>query len=106
MDAFSCFSEASGLKANQTKSSIYFGGVPLLVQEDILEKFGFSKGAFPFKYWGVPLDSKKLSIMQCQIYLAGFWSLTPFMLLTLFDFFLLCFPLISLEIFISLQKLE
>jgi hypothetical protein len=31
MDAFSCFSEASGLKANQTKSSIYFGGVPLFV---------------------------------------------------------------------------
>lgn len=38
----------------------------MLVQEDILEQFGFSKGAFPFKYWGVPLDSKKLSIMQCQ----------------------------------------
>ena len=34
MKAFSIFSEASGLKANQSKSSIYFGGVSLDVQND------------------------------------------------------------------------
>lgn len=62
-NAFSHFSEVSGLKANSAKSSVYFGGVPLSVQEDILTKFSWSRRELPFKYLGVPLSSKKISIM-------------------------------------------
>jgi len=65
-EAFNLFSAASGLKANQSKSSIYFGGVALNVQEAILTKFGLTKGELTFKYLRVPLSSKKLTVMQCQ----------------------------------------
>lgn len=64
--AFQLFSTTSGLKANLNKSSIYFGGVCPDVQHGILEEFQFVRGDFPFKYLGVPLSTKKLSVMQCQ----------------------------------------
>jgi hypothetical protein len=66
LEAFNMFSAASGLRANQDKSSIYFGGVVDSVQETILTKFRLTKGELPFKYLGVPLSSKKLTVMQCQ----------------------------------------
>ncbi|XP_049378189.1 uncharacterized protein LOC125842966 [Solanum stenotomum] len=58
------FSQASGLQANMNKSSIYFGGVPDQVKLNILQHSGFGCGEFPFKYLGVPLSTKKLTIMQ------------------------------------------
>lgn len=64
--AFQKFSFVSGLRANQAKTSIYFGGVPCEVHNLILEEFQISKGDLPFKYLGVPLSSKKLSIAACQ----------------------------------------
>lgn len=64
--AFQIFSNSSGLRANVNKSSIYFGGVRPEVQEEILEEFQFTKGFLPFKYLGVPLSTKKLTILQCQ----------------------------------------
>lgn len=60
------FSSASGLMANAAKSSIYFGGVRPDIQEQILNTFGWSKGELPFKYLGVPLSSRKLTVIQCQ----------------------------------------
>lgn len=65
-ECFENFSTASELIANTNKSSIYFGGVTNGVQEQILQLLGFSKGELPFKYLGVPLISKRLTIMQCQ----------------------------------------
>ncbi|XP_056688244.1 uncharacterized protein [Spinacia oleracea] len=69
--AFQLFSGPSGLKANGVtanldKSSIYFGGVCPEMQNHILEEFQFLRGDFPFKYLGVPLSTKKLSILQFQ----------------------------------------
>lgn len=63
MEAFHKFSSASGLKANPQKSNIYFGGVSETEQQLILQEFGMLKGALPFKYLGVPLSPKKLTIM-------------------------------------------
>ncbi|OIT38047.1 hypothetical protein A4A49_58128, partial [Nicotiana attenuata] len=63
---FNQFSKASGLQANLGKSSIYFGGVSQTDQELILRNLGFTKGLLPFKYLGVPLSTKKLTIMQWQ----------------------------------------
>ncbi|KAH0685683.1 hypothetical protein KY290_017200 [Solanum tuberosum] len=65
-ECFQQFSKTSGLIANQSKSCVYFGGVPEPIQQQILQHTGFTKGALPFKYLGVPLSSKKLSISQCQ----------------------------------------
>lgn len=61
---FEKFSSVSGLKANLNKSSVYFGGVPFDVQSNILQEFQFSLGSLPFKYLGVPLSSKDLSVLQ------------------------------------------
>jgi hypothetical protein len=65
-EAFNLFFAASGLKANQFKSSIYFGGVTLNAQEVILTKFSLTKAKLPFKCLEVPLSSKKLTAIQCQ----------------------------------------
>lgn len=63
---FNLFSMASGLQANLDKSSLYFGGVNMITQNIILQQFGYSLGELPFKYLGVPLSTKKLTILQCQ----------------------------------------
>ncbi|XP_055825503.1 uncharacterized protein LOC129894035 [Solanum dulcamara] len=61
---FHKFSLASGLQANMNKSSIYFGGVTDQMKETILHQFQFNYGEFPFKYLGIPLSTKKLSLTQ------------------------------------------
>ncbi|KAK4739869.1 hypothetical protein R3W88_003566 [Solanum pinnatisectum] len=43
-EQFQCFSKASGLIANLTKSSIYCGGVSTTVQDELVELLGFNKG--------------------------------------------------------------
>lgn len=60
------FAGASGLHANQLKSSIYFGGVADGIKQEILNMSDMNEGSLPFKYLGVPLSSQKLSVMQCQ----------------------------------------
>ncbi|XP_015167593.1 uncharacterized protein [Solanum tuberosum] len=59
-----CLAEASGLQANMNKSSIYFGGAAVQEKLNILQQSGFGCGEFPFKYLGVRLSTKKLTIMQ------------------------------------------
>ncbi|XP_059295648.1 uncharacterized protein LOC132048983 [Lycium ferocissimum] len=65
-DAFQLFSSSSSLIANQGKSCIYFGGVTPEDQQEITQALGFTTGTLPFRYLGVPLSSKRLSIGQCQ----------------------------------------
>lgn len=60
------FAATSGLKANQFKSCIYFGGVSEEVKDEILRVSGMSEGVLPFRYLGVPLSTQKLSVMQWQ----------------------------------------
>ncbi|XP_019233510.1 PREDICTED: uncharacterized protein LOC109214082 [Nicotiana attenuata] len=55
-----------GFQANLGKSFIYFGGVTQNDQDLMLMKLGFTKGVLLFKYLGVPLSTKKLTIMQWQ----------------------------------------
>lgn len=66
VSAFKLFSGATGLKDNQTKSSIYFGGVRQEIQDTIRDEFHFAKGELHFCYLGVLLSSKKLTVIQCQ----------------------------------------
>lgn len=55
--AFELFSSVSGLKANQAKCVVYFGGASKVVQDVILAKFGIS-GC---------LSSKKLNMIQFRL---------------------------------------
>lgn len=63
---FNQFSGASSLKANLGKCLIYFGGVSREDRDIILKELGLSEGELPFKYLGVPLSTKKLSLVQWQ----------------------------------------
>lgn len=65
-DAFSSFSEASGLKTNLNKSQIYFGGVDEDVKHEIMQLVEYQEGTLPVKYLGVPLTSKKVACAQYQ----------------------------------------
>lgn len=42
------------------------GEVPMDIQQQILHSLGLSVGSLPFRYLGVPLSAKKLSVAQCQ----------------------------------------
>jgi hypothetical protein len=66
MGEFQKFSDSTGLKANPAKCKVYFGGVPALEQKKIVTATSFSVGTIPFKYLGVPLSSRKLTIHQCR----------------------------------------
>ncbi|XP_021715257.1 uncharacterized protein LOC110683220, partial [Chenopodium quinoa] len=64
-EAFQKFSSASGLVANLDKSDVYFGGLTDSKQDTLQEALGMNKGSLPFRYLGVPLSAKKLTISQC-----------------------------------------
>nr|XP_009789134.1 PREDICTED: uncharacterized protein LOC104236815 [Nicotiana sylvestris] len=63
---FNQFSAASSLKANLGKSLIYFGGVNRGDKDRIVQEFGLIESELPFNYLGVPLSTKKLSLVQWQ----------------------------------------
>ncbi|XP_074288785.1 uncharacterized protein LOC141613942 [Silene latifolia] len=54
MKAFTSFSNASGLRMNNTKSEIFFSGMVPELQTDVLRVTGFQEGTMPFRYLGVP----------------------------------------------------
>lgn len=66
MQVLDHFGEVSGLKANQMKSCLYFGGVEDAEKRNILAATGMMEGSLPFRYLGVPLSAQKLSVRQCQ----------------------------------------
>ncbi|XP_019230433.1 PREDICTED: uncharacterized protein LOC109211357 [Nicotiana attenuata] len=63
---FLIFSIASGLVANTSKSSVYFGGVDNRTQQVIMNLLGYTKCDLPFRYLGVPLSTKRLTAVQCE----------------------------------------
>ncbi|CAL5189874.1 unnamed protein product [Lathyrus oleraceus] len=62
MDQFNKFSNSTGLKINPIKCNIYFGVMDEKTSEDIKNATRFKEGKLPFRYLGVPLTSKRLSI--------------------------------------------
>lgn len=64
MGKFDKFAQSSGLQANKDKSSIYFGGMSSSKQMRILQETRMTLGQLPFKYLGIPLSSKKLTLNQ------------------------------------------
>ena len=65
-DCIKVFSNTSGLRANTDKSAIYLAGIDTTLKDDIRDISQFSLGTLPFRYLGVPLSSKRLSIAKCE----------------------------------------
>ncbi|XP_019414158.1 PREDICTED: uncharacterized protein LOC109325965 [Lupinus angustifolius] len=66
MDKVNKFSNSTCLKASHAKYKVYLGGVDKQTQKSILHATGFTMGSLPFKYLGVPLASKKLTVDLCS----------------------------------------
>ncbi|XP_058732785.1 uncharacterized protein LOC131604357 [Vicia villosa] len=62
MNTLQVFSNSIGLIVNPSKCFVYMGAVDDSTKEQILSTTGFNLGQLPFRYLGVPLSSKKLSI--------------------------------------------
>jgi hypothetical protein len=60
------FEELSGLKANPTKSTVFYAGLPVDLKHDLLNCLQMEEGILPVKYLGVPLISKRLSAVDCK----------------------------------------
>lgn len=60
------FSQVSGLLPNMNKSTIFFGNMATGDQTRILNVLPFQIGKLPVKYLGVPLITKRLSLIDCK----------------------------------------
>ncbi|XP_020249373.1 uncharacterized protein LOC109826764 [Asparagus officinalis] len=60
------FGAKSGLEANPSKCSIFYGGVDESTKDTIRNCLGFPEGNFPIRYLGLPLISKRMSYMDCS----------------------------------------
>ncbi|CAJ2661953.1 unnamed protein product [Trifolium pratense] len=56
------FSRSTGLHVNPSKCKVFYGGVEEHVKDCIRAVTSFTEGSLPFRYLGIPLTSKKLSI--------------------------------------------
>lgn len=66
MQQIESFSGSTVLVGDVAKCKLYFGGVTESVQQETLGVTGFHKGKLSFKYLVVPLDSKKLTVENCN----------------------------------------
>lgn len=60
------FGRLSGLRANPTKSNIFFSKNAISEGETLRQIVGFSIGTLPVRYLGVPLITSKLTISDCK----------------------------------------
>jgi hypothetical protein len=56
------FSQSTGLHVNPSKCKIFYGGVEDNIKDQIKKITSFAEGSLPFRYLGIPLTSRKLSI--------------------------------------------
>ncbi|XP_074303203.1 uncharacterized protein LOC141637629 [Silene latifolia] len=67
LNSFDVFSKASGLKMNVGKSNVFLNGVDPAVQAMLIARTGMQLARLPFKYLGVPIATKKLSVLDCAV---------------------------------------
>ena len=60
------FADASGLHANSSKSAIYLAVLSKEHQFDILRQINLPLRKLPFRYLGVPLNSRSISAFDCE----------------------------------------
>ncbi|XP_019253939.1 PREDICTED: uncharacterized protein LOC109232639 [Nicotiana attenuata] len=61
------FSNASGLTTNAAKSNIFSASMEEQDLQNLCELTGYKRGTLPFRYLGVPISPKKLTIMDCEV---------------------------------------
>ncbi|GKB35613.1 RNA-directed DNA polymerase, eukaryota, reverse transcriptase zinc-binding domain protein [Tanacetum coccineum] len=61
------FSLASGLKPNMNKRTIFFGSVNPIGKKRIMEIIMFVEEILPMKYFGIPLVTKVIGVMDCSL---------------------------------------
>lgn len=66
MNKFIKILDNKGLKASPTKCRVLFGGVDTTTQELVIKEIGFKTGTMHFRYLGVPLINKKLTVAMCS----------------------------------------
>ncbi|XP_074266236.1 uncharacterized protein LOC141588706 [Silene latifolia] len=66
MKAFDYFSKATGLSMNRGKSNFYCNGMDDSLIKEIETVTGMHKGTVPFKYLGVNVSPKRLSVLDCH----------------------------------------
>ncbi|KAL2944091.1 LINE-1 retrotransposable element ORF2 protein [Bienertia sinuspersici] len=66
INCFHAFSLTSGLQASKDKTEIYTCGMKEEQIQEIIHDTGFRRGHLPFKYLGIPISSKRISIGQCE----------------------------------------
>lgn len=54
------FGDVSGLRANSLKCSLFLAGVQGAEAQAIEDTLHFARGAFPFRYLGIPLSALRL----------------------------------------------
>ncbi|XP_074277978.1 uncharacterized protein LOC141601582 [Silene latifolia] len=65
LNAFNYFSKTSGLLMNKGKSSFYCNGVDPYLIDEVVKLTGMTRGSVPFKYLGVNVSPKRLSVQDC-----------------------------------------
>lgn len=65
ISVFNLFLRPLGFKLVLLSSAIYTSGVDSTTKEAIRELTHFSLGTHPFEYLGIPLSSKRISIVEC-----------------------------------------
>ncbi|XP_058766372.1 uncharacterized protein LOC131639971 [Vicia villosa] len=65
MTGLQTFSDSTGLEVNPAKCKVYFGYVEEEAKQDIIRATTFEEGELPFKYLGIPLTSKKITVQHC-----------------------------------------
>ncbi|XP_020266944.1 uncharacterized protein LOC109842484 [Asparagus officinalis] len=60
------FGDCSGLEANPSKCSIFYGGVSEDTKQMINNSLGFCEGKLPIRYLGLPLICKRMSFIDCN----------------------------------------
>ncbi|XP_058784085.1 uncharacterized protein LOC131658853 [Vicia villosa] len=110
LSTFYKFLNFTGMQINKGKSKIFFRAVTQKMKNSLLTLSGFQEGTMPFKYLGVPITSKKLSIHHymglidkiiCRTHIwtsklltyAGRLQLIKSISFAIVNYWMLCFPL-------------
>ncbi|XP_074265696.1 uncharacterized protein LOC141588141 [Silene latifolia] len=62
---------ASGLQMNKHKSNVYGNGIAGEILEKFADLTGLKVRKLPFKYLGIPISAKKLSVLDCNMLVKG-----------------------------------
>ncbi|XP_074266118.1 uncharacterized protein LOC141588584 [Silene latifolia] len=66
LNAFGYFSKASGLQMNKEKSNFYCNGMVSSTVLEIESETGMKPDKVPFKYLGINVSPKRLSVLDCH----------------------------------------